>query len=105
MALSSTRAIYNTAVDTLMAAAEVMIEAEPGEEGGQLIFVAAETMRGDHATDSNWGSDANALFDGVKGIRYYLDMKGWHATAADVPLKIGRHPMWWKLTNAAGDVT
>ena len=102
MALSSTRAIYNAAVDTLMAALEVMVEAEPGEEGGQLAFVPCEGMKGDN-NDGHHGADANALFNG-NGVRTYVYMKGWHATAADIPLQMGRHPAFWKVTNSAGDV-
>ena len=103
MALSSTRAIYNTAVDTQMAALEVMIEAEPGEEGGLLAFVPCEGMKGDNSNDTTWGSDATAIFNG-NGIRSYVTMTGWHATTADIPLKFGRHPAFWKVTNSAGDV-
>lgn len=103
MALSSTRAIYNAAVDTLMAAMEVMIEAEPDEEGGQLAFVPIEASKGDHPSDGHWGNDANVVFNG-DGVKSYIYMKGWHATTADIPVQIGRHPAFWKITNSLGDV-
>lgn len=98
MALSSTRAIYNAAVDTCMAALETMIEAEPA--AGRLAFVPVEGMKGDNA-DTTFGADTTAVFNG-NGVRRYVTV-GSISAEADIPLKLGTHPHFWKITNAAGD--
>ena len=107
MALSSTRAIYNAAVDTLMAAMETLLEAEPAI--GQLAFVPIEGMKGD-AADSRFGTDsAGVSFKGggsgsaALNRVYYVTFPS-KTEEAPIPLMAGRHPMFWKITNSSGDL-
>lgn len=109
MALSSTRAIYNTAVDTLMAAMETMLEAEPAI--GQLAFVPIEGMKGQTTGDSRFGADsAEVSFKGggsgsaALNRVFYVNFPS-KTEEAPIPLVLGRHPMFWKVTNSSGDIT
>ncbi len=103
MALSSTRAIYNAAVDTLVDALEAMLEAEPAA-GAQLAFVPCEKSKG-NAADSHFGGRAGGgvVFNG-NGVRRYVTFPS-KTDEAPVPLQVGTHPMFWKITNSAGDIT
>jgi hypothetical protein len=99
MALGTEEATYNAAVDTLMAAWQTMIDAGAGAEVWQIVWV--ESKKGDNAEDSTQGADTTATYD--FGRRYF-----WANivdTAGDIPLEIGGKPLFFKVTNAAGDLT
>lgn len=105
MALSSTRAIYNAAVDTLMAAQETMLEAEPAI--GELAFVPVEGMKGD-AANTHFGTDsAGVSFQGADSKSNRVSYVTFPSKTEEAPviLQVGRHPMFWKVTNTAGDLS
>lgn len=101
MALNSNQAVLNAAVDTLMAAWETYIETLSG--GEQLLLVPCEGSKGD-ANNSHWGSDATAVFNG-NGVRHILKVTESTSDPGDIPLQAGKHPLFWKITNAAGDLS
>jgi len=102
MALSAAANTLNAAVDTLMAAWSTYIDTLSLDAKGQIVFI--QSLYGDNADNSKWG-DA----DGATQITRY---KGPHEfftvnpdVTGDVPLEIGGKPLFWKITNDAGDLT
>jgi hypothetical protein len=100
MALGTEEAAFNALVDAFMDDWETLIDTglADGEET-RIVWVASK--RGDNPSDSQQGSDTTAVFD--MGRQFY-----WHNnpdTAADVPLEIGGRPLFFKITNAAGDLS
>ena len=106
MALGTEEATFNTAVDVFMAAWETMIDdGLAANEDIKIVWV--NSRYGDNASDSTQGSDATAVFGTADG-----DPKGrvfhWRNnpdTANDAPLEIGGRPLFFKVTNTAGDLT
>ncbi|MCP4898897.1 MAG: hypothetical protein GY906_18145 [bacterium] len=98
MALSTDEATFNAAVDTLMAALETLTDALAANEEIRIVWV--DSKRGDLAADTHQGVDTNALFD--MGRQFY-----WHNnpnTTNSTVLEIGGRPLFFKITNAAGDL-
>lgn len=99
--LTTEAATFNTAVDTLMAALDTYIASLSG--GETIAFVPVERLKGS-ATDSRFGIDTGALFKG-NGVRHYLKITNSTTSPVDIPLAVGSKPLFWKLTNSAGDIT
>jgi hypothetical protein len=100
MALTAAQATYNAAIDTALAALETMVEAQAVLD--RIPFVAIETLKGD-ASDTQFGSDATVVFNGA-GEKYWVQLPKV-TNPGDIPLRLGRHPMFFKVTNSAGDLT
>lgn len=101
MALGSDEATFNAAVDTLWAAWETFYDTLSANEEIQICFVRSKS--GSLAADSTQGTDASdsAKFD--TGRKYYWTNNP--NTADNGPLEIAGIPLFWKVTNAAGDLT
>jgi hypothetical protein len=99
MALGTEEATFNAAVDTLMAAWETMVDALDANEVTRIVWVASRY--GDNASDTAQGSDATAVFQFAR--QYYWANNP--DTASDSPFEIGGHPLFFKVTNASGDLT
>jgi hypothetical protein len=99
MALGTEEATFNAAVDTLMAAWETMTDALDANEVTRIVWVASK--KGDLGADSTQGVDTNALFDFAR--QYYW--KNNPDTANSTALEVGGKPLFFKVTNAAGDLT
>jgi len=99
LALGTEEATFNAAVDTLMAAWETMVDALSDGEETRIVWV--QSKKGDNAGDTTAGADTTATFD--FGRQYYWNNNP--DTTGDVPLEIGGKPLFWKVTNAAGDLT
>lgn len=99
MALAAEEATFNAAVDTLMAAWETLIDANAANEEHMIVWV--ESKKGDNAGDSTMGEDTNATFDFGR-LYYWINNPD---TTNDVPLEIGGRPLFFKVTNAAGDLS
>jgi len=98
MALEADEATFNAAVDTLMAAWETLVDALGANEEIQIVWVASK--KGDNEGDSTQGSDATAVFD--TGRRFYWNNNP--NTTNDSPFEIGGRPLFFKVTNADGDL-
>lgn len=101
MALAAAEAIYNTAVNTLMAALETLVETK--SQGDLVQFVPVERLKGD-GEDTRFGQDANVVFNGL-GVKEHIRLNLPTANPAAIPLAAGKHPMFWKITNSAGDLS
>ena len=99
MALGTEEATFNAAVDTFMAAWETVVDALGADEVTRIVWV--ESTKGDLAADSTQGIDTNATFD--FGRQYYWNNNP--NTADSAPLQVGGKALFFKITNAAGDLT
>lgn len=98
MAVGTEEATFNAAVDTLIVAWEAFVDAMDANEETQIVWVASK--KGDNEGDSTQGSDATIVFD--FGRKYYW--KNNPNTTDDMPFEIGGNPLFWKITNAAGEL-
>ena len=98
MAVGTEEATFNAAVDTLIVAWEAMVDALAANEVTRIVWVASK--KGDNEGDSTQGSDATIVFD--FGRQYYW--KNNPNTTDDMPFEIGGKPLFFKVTNAAGDL-
>lgn len=106
MALGTEEATFNTAVDVFMAAWETMID--DGLAANEDIKIVWQSSRyGDNASDGTQGSDATAVFDTADGAPKgrVFHWRNNPDTASDAPFEIGGRPLFFKVTNAAGDLT
>lgn len=99
MALGTEEATFNVAVDTFMAAWETMTDALAANEVTRIVWVASKF--GDLAADSTQGVDTNAVFN--FGRQYYW--KNNPNTTDSAALEVGGKPLFFKITNAAGDLS
>lgn len=99
MALSAEEAAVNTKVDELMAAWEALAKA--GSDKDKKFLVPVQDLKGDHQ-DTRYGQDANVTFLAT-GKRYVVELPD--STNGHVPLRVGPHPHFFKITNSAGDLT
>ena len=99
MALATDEATFNTAVDVFMAAWEAFTDAIGANEVIQIVWV--QSRKGDLAADSTQGVDTNATFD--LGRRHYWNNNP--DTANSTVFEINGKPLFFKVTNAAGDLT
>lgn len=101
MALGTEEAAFNVAVDAAMDAWETMIDDGLGaSEVTRITWVMSRY--GDNASDSTQGSDATAVFDPTGRVHYWTNNPN---TTGDTPFEIGGRPLFFKVTNAAGDLT
>lgn len=98
MALATDEATFNTAVDTLMAAWEVLTDALAANEDIQIVWVNGN--KGSLTADTHQGVDTSATFD--LGRRFHW--KNNPNTTDSTVLSIGGKPLFFKITNAAGDL-
>lgn len=98
MAVGTEEATYNAAVDVLIVAWEAMVDALAANEETQIVWVASKL--GDNPGDSAQGSDATIAFDFGRRFYWRNDIN----TTDDMPFEIGGKPLFWKVTNAAGDL-
>jgi len=102
MSLATEEATFNTAVDDLIAAWETLIDANSANEQMQIAFVRSKT--GDNANNSKWGDadDATQLTKFDTGRKFFFKINP--DVTGDVPLEVGGRPLFWKVTNDAGDL-
>ena len=98
MALATAEATLNAAVDTFKAAVEAFTDTLDADEEIRIVWV--DSKKGDLAADSTQGVDTNALYD--FGRQFYW--KNNPDTTDSTVLEIGGRPLFWKVTNAAGDL-
>ena len=100
MALGTEEATFNAAVDTLMAAWNVLIDVNSANERMQICWV--KSQKGDNANNSKWGADTTATFNSLGPKDYFIINPD---VTDDVPLEVGGKPLFWKVTNDAGDLS
>jgi len=98
MAVGTEEATFNAAVDTFMAAWETMVDALDANEETQIVWIRSKC--GDNESDTTQGSDATAIFDFSRRYFWANDVD----TSSDSPFEIGGKPLFWKVTNAAGEI-
>ena len=100
MAIGTEEATFNAAVDTLLAAWATLIDANTGlTEKMNICWV--KSKKGYNPDNAKWGEDGNALFDSFGPKAYFYinpDVTG------DVPFEVGGKPLFFKVTNDAGDI-
>lgn len=101
MALAAQEDAFNTASLALMDAWETLVD-DGLAAGEEIRIVWCKSRYGDNASDGAQGSDATALFDPTGRCFYWTNNPD---TTADVPLEIGGRPLFFMVTNAAGDLT
>ncbi len=101
MALAAQEDAFNDAVDVLMDAWETLVD-DGLAANEEIRIVWCKSRYGDNASDGAQGSDGTALFDPTGRVFYWSNNPD---TAADVPLEIGGRSLFFKVTNAAGDLT
>jgi len=101
MALGTEEATYNAAVDTLIDAWVVVVNALSANEVTQIVWGAP--MKGNLAGDSRQGTAANIKAAMDMGRKYFWENEP--DTAGSVPLSIGGNPLFHKITNDAGDLS
>jgi hypothetical protein len=98
MALGTEADTLNAAVDTFMAAVEAYTDTLAANAEIRIVWVASK--KGDLAANSTQGVDTNATFDMGRQFRW----KNNPNTTDSTVLEIGGRPLFWKITNAAGDL-
>jgi hypothetical protein len=103
MALSAAANTLNTAVDTLEAAFSTYIDTLSANDEVQIAFV--KSKYGDNANNTKWGDADGATqktrFDTGRKFRFTVNPDA----AGDIPLEIAGRPLFFKVTNDAGDLT
>jgi hypothetical protein len=104
LALSAEANAFNDGVDALMALWETYIETLTGgaHAVNQVVWIQSELGSG---SNTKYGSDASQPYDNLPaggGEKYPVIRLG--ATANIMPFEIGGKPLFFKLTNAAGDI-
>ena len=111
MALSASAKAVNTAVVAVAALLETHMETltDPMTRSEELQFVfCTEATLDTHAAPAkhNWATDAELLPPTAnKGFQKFR-VPGLHVTAdqSKIPIKAGRFPLFWFITNDANDV-
>ena len=99
MALTTEEAAVNTAVDTLIAAWEAMVDAKTQGNQIQCVPIKIEQAGLPH---KRWGNDAGAIqWDFARKQIFTREL----TTADRFPISVGIYPLFFKMTNAAGDLT
>ena len=110
MALSASAKAVNTAVVALAALLETHIETltNPMTRDEELIFVFVSEASMDAHTEgkSNWALDADMLPPSTNRTHQTFRVPGTHETAdqARIPIRAGGKPLFWFISNAAGDL-
>lgn len=99
MALTTEEAAVNTAADAYIAALEAMYDAV--SQGVTKMFVPIR-MKQVGQPHERWANDG-ATLQWDFGSREIVTRE--ITTADRFPVSIGEHPIVWKVTNAAGDLT
>ena len=99
MALGTEEATYNAAVDTLIAAWVTVVDAMAASEETQIVFMRSK--KGDSPGNSSYGAPGAGVYDFNK--KYYV--KNFPDVTGDTPLEVANIPLFWKITNLAGDLT
>jgi hypothetical protein len=102
MALGTEEATFNGTVDTFIAAWETFVDALDAAEEVRIVWMASK--RGDNADSSTVGNadDATQLAKFDLGRQYYFSNSP--DVTGDVPFEVGGKPLFFKITNAAGDL-
>jgi hypothetical protein len=100
MALASDEATFNAAVDTLTTAWEAFTDAIAANEEIRIVFCAKHS--GTTPGNSDMSGDLTAITYDL-GRQYYVKNNPDN-TDDNCFLHAGGHPLFWKLTNAAGDL-
>jgi hypothetical protein len=98
MALGTEADTLNTAVVVFMAAWEAYTDTLAANAEIRIVWVASK--KGDLAADSTQGVDTNVPFDMAR--QFYW--KNNPNTTDSTVFEIGGKKLFWKLTNAAGDL-
>jgi hypothetical protein len=100
MALGTEEATFNGVVDDLIDAWVVVVNALSAAEQTRIVWGAP--TKGNLATDSTQGTAAN-----LKAALDFASEYHWNNnpdTADSVPISIEGMPLFFKITNAAGDL-
>jgi len=104
MALGADEATFNAAVDTLWAAWEAVMDTMSAKEEFPICWVRSRKSHSLSAANAEtYGDDATdtGMFD--------TSIKHWHKYMPDIddqnPLEIGGKPLFFKITNLAGDLS
>jgi hypothetical protein len=102
MALGTEEATFNAVVDTLIDAWIVMVNALDAAEVTKVVF--CNPRGGSLAADERQGTAAaiKAAFDATQAVHDWANNPD---TADSVPLSIKGHPLFFKVTNAAADLS
>lgn len=106
MALGTEEATFNAAVDTLIAAWETVLDAMSANEEFRVVFMKRQLDADHTATTGN----------GLQGLDSALGAADWdfgkQYIARNTPdvtdsfkVSIGGRPLFFKITNAAGDLS
>ena len=98
MALSAEENAFNDGVDALQVLWEAMVDAMAGDAEVRIVWAASKY--GDLAADSTQGADDTLLYD--FGRQYYW--RNNPNTTNSMPHEIGGRPLFFKITNAAGEL-
>ena len=101
MALGTEEATFNAAVDTLVDAWVTVVAALASAEKTKVVF--CNPRGGGNAADERLGSAAEikATFDATQWVHEWQNTPD---ATTDVPLSLDGHPLFFKITNAAGDL-
>ena len=100
MVLATAEATLNTAVDALIDAWVVYVNLLGANEEIKITFVSPSS--GDTAADSTQGTAAVIKAAFRLNRVYHWDNNP--NTADNVPLSVAGKPLFWKVTNTAGDL-
>jgi len=101
MALSADANTFNAAVDALMAAWEVYCDTLATNTKVAVAFI--QSHQGSQAANTEYGTDASDTGKFVGGVLHYFD---YNPNITDYhPLEVGGKPLFWKISNVAGDLT
>ena len=102
MAVGTEEATFNAAVDTLIAAFETLVDHMSANEVNQICWISS--LQGDNANNFKWGDADSATqlarFDTGRKSRFKVNPD----VTGDIPLEVGGRPLFWKITNDAGEL-
>jgi hypothetical protein len=106
MALSAAAAIFNAAIDTLMA--EWVTYCDTLTTNDQVQIVWGESNKGDNPNNSKYGAPATMPFgrsstDAIGALKLFFKYNP--NVTGDTPLEVGGRSLFFKITNDAGDLS
>ena len=99
MALGTEEATFNAAIDTALVAWEAMIDALSANEEIHIVWI--DSKKGDNADDSRYGEDTTAKYSFSRVYRF----QNRTDVTNDMPFEIGGKPLFFKITNAAQELS
>ena len=102
MALGTEEATFNGLVDDLIDGWVTVVAALASAEKTRIVF--CNPRGGGNAADERLGSAAEikAAFDATQWVIEHINTPD---ATTDVPLSMNGHPLFFKITNAAGDLS